>query len=229
MNKENNNQSVVDNLKRITASLPQGVRLVAVSKYHPNEEIMACLGAGHNVFGESREQELRSKYEALPKDIEWHFIGHLQTNKVKYIAPYISCIHAVDSEKLLLEIEKQAAKNQRKISVLLQLHVAQEETKYGFTKDELLDFFHKPLWRNLHYAKISGIMCMASHTDDIERIRQDFRTAKDVFYTIKTNYFLDDETFCERSYGMSDDYHIAIEEGATLVRIGSSLFGESKY
>lgn len=218
--------SVTENLQAVRATLPEGVGLVAVSKFHPAEAIRACYDAGQRIFGESRVQELRAKHDALPADIEWHFIGHLQTNKVKYIAPYVSLIHAADSPALLREIDRQAARCGRTIRCLLELHVAAEESKFGFTPDACRQYLASGEWRELRHTRICGVMCMASNTDDEARIRADFATARRFFDEARERWFADAPDFCERSYGMSHDYRIAIAEGATLVRIGTSIFGE---
>ncbi len=206
--------------------MPQGVTLVAVSKFHPIEALQEAYDAGQRIFGESRAQELVLKHEALPKDIAWHFIGHLQPNKVKYIAPFVSLIHAVDSFKLLLEIDKQGRRNNRTIPCLLQLHVAQEETKFGFSIEECRQMLDDGKWRELEGAEICGLMCMASNTDDEVRIRGDFRAAHDFFKWAKEYHFAHSPHFALRSWGMSDDYLIATEEGSNIVRIGSAIFGE---
>ena len=220
---------VKGNLHQVLADLPQGVRLVAISKYHPNEYIEAAYEEGQRIFGESHEQELRQKVETLPKDIQWHFIGHLQTNKVKYIAPYITMIEAVDSLKLLKEIDKQAAKNERVIDVLLELHIAEEETKYGLTSEACRQLLADGAWRELRHVRICGLMMMASYVDDEAQIRSEFRIAKDLFDEVKSKYFVDEPSFCERSWGMSHDYKIAVEEGSTMVRIGTTIFGPRLY
>lgn len=227
-----------ERLNNVREQLPDEVRLVAVSKYHPCEAILEAYDAGQRIFGESRVQELQEKQVVLPHDIEWHFIGHLQVNKVKYIAPYISLIHAVDSLKLLTEIDKQCARHEderierglsAKIRVLLQLHVAQEETKFGFTPSECKAFLASGEWRSLHHVEIAGVMCMASNTDDEEQIASEFKTAYDFFEFARERYFADVESFCECSWGMSDDYPIAIDHGSTLVRVGSYIFGPRQY
>lgn len=220
---------VKGNLKQVLSHLPQGVRLVAISKYHPNEYITAAYEEGQRIFGESHEQELRGKHESLPKDIQWHFIGHLQTNKVKYIAPYVTMIEAVDSLKLLREIDKQAAKNGRVIDVLLELHIAEEETKYGLSPDALREMLAGGEWRSLQHVRICGLMMMASNVDDEEQIRSEFRLAHDLFDEVKADYFADAPSFCERSWGMSHDYQIAVQEGSTMVRIGTTIFGPRIY
>lgn len=218
---------IADEIHSITESLPEGVRLVAVSKYHPETSIMAAYEAGQRVFGESHVQEMQRKYAILPKDIEWHFIGHLQTNKVKYIAPYVSLIHAVDTPKLLAEISKQGVKCGRTIPCLLQLHVAQEETKFGFSVEEAEAFLQSGEWREMKGAELRGIMCMASLTDDESLIAREFEKARQFFLHAKASYFGD--SFCECSWGMSDDYPIAIKHGSTMVRIGSKIFGNRSY
>lgn len=216
-------------ITKINSELPENVKLVAVSKFHPAEAIQAAYEAGQRIFGESRAQELQAKQPVLPQDIQWHFIGHLQPNKVKYIAPYVCLIHAVDNYKLMAEIDKQAKKNNRVIRVLLQLHVAQEESKFGFTVDECRKFLAEGEWKNLKNVQIAGIMCMASNTNDEEQIHTEFRTAYNFYLEAKEKFFANDDAFCERSWGMSHDYPIAIEEGCTMVRIGSMIFGERVY
>ena len=217
------------NLHRVLSDLPENVRLVAISKYHPNEYIEAAYAEGQRIFGESHEQELRQKVETLPKDIEWHFIGHLQTNKVKYIAPYISMVEAVDSLKLLKEIDKQAAKHERQIKVLLELHITEEETKYGLTLDACRQLLRDGAWRSLQHVRICGLMMMTSYVEDQEQIRSEMMTAKNFFDEVKRDYFADDPDFCERSWGMSHDYRIAVECGSTIVRVGTTIFGPRVY
>ncbi|MGI6222051.1 MAG: YggS family pyridoxal phosphate-dependent enzyme [Prevotella sp.] len=224
-----NLEDVAKNLHEVVDTLPSGVRLVAISKFHPNEYIEAAYREGQRVFGESHEQELARKVESLPKDIEWHFIGHLQTNKVKYIAPYISMIEAVDSMKLLKEIEKQAAKHDRVIDVLLELHIAEEETKYGLTLDACRQLLDAGEWRNLSHVHIAGLMMMASNVDDEQKIASEFDIAKNFFDEVKAKYFADDPTFKERSWGMSHDYQIAVKHGSTMVRVGTKIFGPRVY
>ena len=217
---------IKDNLNEVRASLKDGVCLVAVSKYHPVEAVEAAYAEGQRIFGESREQELRVKYDTLPKDIQWHFIGHLQTNKVKYIAPYITMIEAVDSLKLMKEIEKQAEKCNRVIDILLELHLAQEETKSGMTLDECRTLLQGGEWREMSHVRICGIMMMASNTDDEEEIKREFLTANDFYNEIKAQYFANDEAFSVKSYGMSHDYLLAQECGSNHVRVGSRIFSE---
>ena len=220
---------VKEKLNEVRESLPQGVQLVAISKFHPEEYITAAYEEGQRVFGESHEQELARKVQSLPSDIEWHFIGHLQTNKVKYIAPYISMIEAVDSLKLLREIEKQAAKADRVVRVLLELHIAEEATKYGLTLDACRELLADGEWRQMSHVQICGLMMMASNVDNEAQIAQEFQTAARFFDEVKQQYFLTDDAFCERSWGMSHDYHIAVQNGSTMVRIGTTIFGPRVY
>ena len=205
------------------------MKLVAISKFHPKEYIEVAYREGQRIFGESHEQELAGKVESLPKDIEWHFIGHLQTNKVKYIAPYISMIEAVDTVKLLKEINKQAAKYNRVINVLLELHIAEEESKYGFTPDACREFLENGEWRGLKNVHISGLMMMASNVEDQEQIRKEMTFASNLFDELKATYFSDDPEFKERSWGMSHDYPIAVECHSTMVRVGTAIFGPRVY
>ncbi len=209
----------------ILKSLPKGVRLVAVSKTKSVEEISSLYSQGQRIFGENKAQELKEKYELLPKDIEWHFIGHLQTNKVKYIAPFVSMIHAVDSLPLLAEIDKQAAKYHRTIPCLLQFHIAQEDTKFGLDLEECDTILRNPQFGIFKNVAIHGVMGMATYTDNTTQIKQEFKTLSTIFDHLKSNYFKDKDYFTEISMGMTDDYLLAIEEGSTLVRIGSAIFG----
>lgn len=220
---------VKKNLHDVLSRLPEGVRLVAISKYHPNEYIEAAYEEGQRIFGESHEQELRLKHATLPKDIEWHFIGHLQTNKVKYIAPYINMVEAVDSLKLLKEINKQAAKCGRTIDVLLELHIAEEETKYGLTLDACRELLAGGEWRKLSNVRICGLMMMASNIEDSEQIVREFEQAKSFFDEVKSKFFVDSAYFKERSWGMSHDYEIAAAHGSTMVRVGTTIFGPRVY
>lgn len=221
--------SIAENIKRVRSELPENVRLVAVSKFHPKEAIEEAYSTGQRLFGESKVQEMTAKYESLPKDIEWHFIGHLQTNKIKYIVPYVALIHGVDSYKLLAEINKQAAKADRTVNCLLQLHVAQEETKFGFSLDECREMLAAGAWKELRNVQLCGLMGMASNTDDVEQIKSEFCSLSNFFREVKATWFADDEAFRELSMGMSHDYHEAIAAGSTLVRIGSDIFGERIY
>ena len=220
---------VKGHLHQILDTLPQGVRLVAISKYHPQEYIEAAYAEGQRVFGESHEQELRQKHEALPSDIEWHFIGHLQTNKVKYIVPYVSMIESVDSMKLMKEINRQAEKCGRTVNILLELHIAEESTKYGLTPEACRQLLEDGEWREMQHVRICGLMMMASFVGDREQIRREMQTAANLFDELKAKYFANDDAFCERSWGMSDDYQIAVETGSTMVRIGTSIFGPRVY
>ena len=220
---------IAENLQAVRSTLPEGVQLVAVSKFHPVEALREAYDAGQRVFGESHVQELVAKHDALPPDIEWHFIGHLQTNKVKQLAPFVSLIHAVDTFKLLKEIDRQAGRAGRTIRCLLQVHVAREETKFGFTPDELREFLNEGDWRQLAHVQICGLMCMATNTDDEAQIDREFALVESLFRELKTRHFAQDDTFRELSMGMSDDYPIALRHGATLVRVGSRIFGQRIY
>ena len=216
-------------IQSIRQELPEGVRLVAVSKYHPVEALQEAYKVGQRIFGESKVQEMTIKYETLPKDIEWHFIGHLQTNKIKYMASYVSLIHGVDSYKLLSEINKQAAKAGRIIPCLLQIHIAKEETKFGFTPEECMAMLEEGAWRTLTHVQIAGVMGMATNTDDLIQVEAEFATLSSLFQCMKEIYFADTPAFKEISMGMSDDYPIAIRQGSTLIRIGSRIFGVRNY
>ena len=202
------------------------VMLVAVSKTKPNEVILDFYKNGHTIFGENKVQELVNKYEALPKDIEWHMIGHLQSNKVKYIAPFVAMIHSIDSLKILKEINKQARKNNRTIDCLLQIHIAEEESKFGLDEQEVLEILKSDTYHTFKNIRIAGLMGMATYTDDMDQVRQEFRYLKTLFDRLKEQFFKDKPEFKEISMGMSGDYRIAVEEGSTMVRIGSLLFGE---
>ena len=210
---------------RLKSELPGNVRLLAVSKFHPESMIREAYGAGQRIFGENRVQELLLKYEHLPKDIEWHFIGHLQANKVKYIAPFIHTIQSIDSLKLAETVNREAEKCGRKIRILLQIHIAQEEQKFGFSYDEAEDLLKKGVLSSMKYLEISGLMGIATLTDDQTQIHNEFHRLHVFFQQIKNDYFTADDSFSELSAGMSDDYPVAIEEGSTLIRIGSKLFG----
>ena len=221
--------NITENITRLKASLPAGVTLVAVSKFHPVEALQEAYNAGQRVFGESRAQELTAKQKVLPSDIEWHFIGHLQTNKIKYMIPYVAMIHGIDSYKLLAEVNKQAVKAGRTVNCLLQIHVAQEETKFGFSPEECKEMLNVGEWKELTHVRICGLMGMASNTDCIEQINREFCSLNRLFNEIKTTWFTHSDTFCELSMGMSHDYHEAIAAGSTLVRVGSKIFGERNY
>ena len=220
---------IKENILKLREELPAGVQLVAVSKYHPEEEIEVAYAAGQRIFGENHVQELRRKQPLLPSDIKWHFLGHLQTNKVKYIAPYISVIESVDSERLIEEINRQALRNNRVIDILLELHVAREETKSGLTIDECTQLLESGIKERYENIRICGLMTMASNTDDEALIESEFKTADNYFNYVKSTYFPNDSYFCEKSWGMSGDYKIAIRQNATLVRIGTMIFGPRIY
>ena len=220
---------ISEQIKSIQESLPEGVRLIAVSKFHPNEAILEAYKAGQRLFGENHVQELIAKHESLPSDIEWHFIGHLQTNKVKYIAPFVSLIHGIDTPKLLKVVDKEGAKVGRVIPCLLQIHIATEETKFGFSREECLEMLSSGIISELQHVQICGLMGMATNTDDEAQIREEFHTLHALFEDLKESYFKDAPTFKELSMGMSDDYPIAIEEGSTLIRVGTKIFGERDY
>lgn len=220
---------IAKNLQQVWAELPQGVRLVAVSKFHPAESIREAYQAGQRIFGESKAQELQAKHEALPGDIEWHFIGHLQTNKVKYIAPYVTLIHSIDSPHLLAEVDRQAAKTGRTVDCLLQVHIAREETKFGFTPDECRQYLASGQWRQLEHVRLCGLMGMATNTDDMQQVQAEFQGLAALFREVKAAWFPQAPWFKELSMGMSHDYHEAIAAGSTLVRVGSHIFGERNY
>jgi pyridoxal phosphate enzyme (YggS family) len=218
--------SISDRLHRILKTLPEGVQLVAVSKFHPAERLEEAYNAGQRIFGESRPQEMAAKAAILPKDIEWHMIGHLQTNKVKYIAPFVSMISSVDSERLIEEIEKQAAKNNRIIDILLEVHVADEETKSGWSQEELNAYLATEALKSMEHIRVRGVMTIATNTDDETIIRRDFQRIKEIYESLKSRFGASFDTL---SIGMSDDYPIALEYGSTMVRIGTAIFGAREY
>ena len=220
---------IAEQITRLRNELPEGVNLVAISKYQPIEALQEAYDAGQRMFGENHIQEMATKAAVLPKDIAWHFTGHVQTNKIKYMASFVSLIHAVDSFRLLREINKHAAKHERVIDCLLQIHIAQEDTKYGLTIDECRELLATEPWRELANVRIVGLMAMGSNTDDMEQVRGEFRQMKRLFDELKDTYFADEPSFCQLSEGMTDDYPIAIEEGSTIVRIGSMIFGDRVY
>lgn len=221
--------SIHQNLEHIKLALPENVTLVAISKTKPVEAILEAYSSGQRIFGENKVQEMCDKQLLLPTDIQWHIVGHLQSNKVKYIAPFVSLIHAVDSLKLLQEINKQAAKNNRIIDCLLQIYIAQEETKFGLNFEEAEQLLSSPAFQELKNVRIVGLMGMASNTDNKEQVRMEFRSLKNFFDKIKNQDLRLETTYTILSMGMSSDYNIAIEEGSTMVRIGSSIFGERDY
>ena len=218
--------TIKERLNRIWGTLPSGVNLVAVSKFHPAERVMEAYEAGQRIFGESRPQEMAQKQATLPTDIEWHMIGHLQTNKVKLIAPFVSLIASVDSERLIEEIEKQAAKNERVIDILLEVHVADEESKSGWDIDELYTYLNSGVLESMTHIRVRGVMTIATNTDDEAIIRRDFQSIKRIFEELKPRF---GEAFDTLSIGMSDDYPIALEYGSTMVRIGTAIFGAREY
>ncbi len=220
---------IVANLNQIKSELPEGVKLVAVSKTKPNEDIMSAYNAGHKVFGENKVQDLVRKYEELPKDTEWHFIGHLQSNKVKYIVPFVYLIHAVDSFKLLKVINKEGMKNNKVINCLFQMHIAEEETKFGMSFGELTDILNADEFKELKFIKIKGLMGMATNTSDKNQVRKEFSYLKSCFDKLGAVFFKGDTNFKYLSMGMSGDYKIAVEEGANIVRVGSLIFGARNY
>lgn len=215
-----------ENLEKIKQSIPKDVTLVAVSKTKPNSDIMEAYEAGHRIFGENRVQELTQKHEDLPKDIEWHMIGHLQSNKVKYIAPFVTLIHGVHKFKLLKEINKQAKKEGRVLDVLIQFHIAQEDSKFGFDFEEAKEMLESEQFVSLENINIRGVMGMATFTDNREQIEDEFRTLNNYFNVFKSNFFKFNDAFNVISMGMSGDYEIAIEEGSNMIRVGSKIFGE---
>lgn len=217
------------NIKKLKDALPDGVKLVAVSKTKPNEAIMEAYHEGHRIFGENKVQELTQKYEELPKDIEWHFIGHPQTNKVKYMAPFVALIHGVDSLKLLKTINKEAKKNDRVVRCLLQFHIAEESTKFGLNEQEAIEILDSEQYRQFTHVEIVGVMGMATYTDNEVQIRREFRALHALFTKLRKTYFSEQASFSEISMGMSADYPIAIEEGSTMIRVGSKIFGERNY
>ena len=215
--------NIADNTKKIRASIPESVELVAVSKTKSNEEIMEAYGLGQRVFGENKVQDMTAKNESLPKDIRWHMIGHVQTNKVKYMAPYVDLIHGVDSFKLLKEVNKQAAKNERIISCLLQIHIAEEATKFGLSPEECKEVVIQA--EALENITIKGLMGMATFTDNVTQIEREFKTLKELYQDLKS----DNKDFDILSMGMSGDYELAIKEGSNMIRVGSKIFGERNY
>lgn len=221
--------SIAENIDLVKANLPAQVQLIAVSKTKPVEMLVEAYRHGQRAFGENKVQELVGKFEALPKDIEWHFIGHMQTNKVKYIAPFIHLIHGVDSFKLLKTINTEAKKIDRIIPCLLQFHIAEEETKFGFSLAEVEEMLKSDEFKRLENVEISGVMGMATYTDDENQIHKEFAALKAYFEKLKSDYFANEPKFKEISMGMSGDYRIAVEEGSTMVRIGSTIFGERNY
>lgn len=216
--------NIAEQIKRISDTLPCGVTLIAVSKYHPADAVMQAYEAGQRDFGESKAQDLVKKHDILPDDIKWHFIGHLQSNKIKYIAPFVHLIHSIDSYKLLQEVNRHGEKQNRRIACLLQIHIAQEETKFGFTPDECMEMLSNNDWQSLKNVEIRGIMCMASNTDDESQIADEFSKVQMLFNNIKEKFFAGNDSFNILSAGMSDDYPIAIKFGSNHIRVGSKIF-----
>jgi len=221
--------SVSDNLNKVKQHVPSHVTLVAISKTHPVDQIMEAYNAGQRVFGENKVQEMVSKQEAMPKDIQWHLVGHLQSNKIKYIAPFVTLIHSVDSLKLLVAINKEAVKANRVIDCLLQVYIAEEETKFGLSVEELTELLESEEYKQLTHVRVCGVMGMATFTDNEDQIRKEFKSLKTIFTNLKNSYFPNTDSFRHISMGMSGDYAIAIEEGSTMIRVGSSIFGHRAY
>lgn len=221
--------SISENLKKIKDSLPENVTLVAVSKTKPVADLLEAYKAGQRIFGENKVQEMTDKWEQLPKDMQWHMIGHVQTNKVKYMAPFVSLIHGVESLKLLKEINKQAAKNDRIITCLLQIHIAKEDTKFGFDADEVKTILETETFKSLQNIKVVGLMGMATFTEDENQIEKEFQQIKTLFETLKLIPETENLKLDILSIGMSSDYKIAIKNGSTMVRVGSAIFGERNY
>ncbi len=221
--------TIQENLSKIRENIPPHVKLIGVSKFHGVKTVMEAYDAGERHFAESRVQEFVEKHPNLPEDIHWHFIGHLQRNKIKFIIEDVDLIHGVDSIRLLKAINQQAEKVNRVVPVLLQVHIADEKTKFGFLEEDLIDFLSGEEFKQIKNVQISGLMGMATYTDDKEQVRTEFRILKQLFDKVKNEFFNDENSFCELSMGMSDDYQIAIEEGSTMVRIGTAIFGEREY
>lgn len=217
--------SIADNISQLKSSIPEQVTLVAVSKTKPNEAILEAYSCGQRVFGENKVQELAQKYESLPQDIQWHMIGHLQSNKVKYIAPFVKLIHGVDSFKLLKEINKRAGQNNRKIDCLLQIHIAEEQSKFGLSKNEVTQLLQSQEYQNLENVNVIGLMGMATFTSNETQVRKEFKSLKMLFDQLVNQ----DHAFTVLSMGMSGDYKLAIEEGSNMIRVGSSIFGARNY
>ena len=220
--------AVATNLKKILSTLPPAVKLVLVSKYQSVETMMEAYNTGYRIFGENKSQELINKQLLMPDDIEWHFIGHLQTNKVKYIVPFVNLIHSVESLKLLMEINKEGLKNNKTINCLLQFHIATEDTKFGLSYEEAEEILNSEDFKKMSHISICGVMGMATFTEDMQIVKKEFQNLKHIFDSLKSKYFSDNESFKEISMGMSDDYTVAISEGSTIVRVGTAVFGSRK-
>ncbi len=216
-------------MEKIRATVPEGVTLVAVSKTKPISDLQEAYDAGQRVFGENYPQEMRDKHEVLPQDIQWHFIGHLQTNKIKYIIPYVTLIHSIDTANLLEAVNKEAKKHDRVVDCLLQFHIALEETKFGLDLDEARQLLDSEAFKQMGNVRICGVMGMGTFTDNMDEVRKEFKHLKSIFETLRKDYFANQPQFKEISMGMSEDYPIAIEEGATLIRVGSKIFGARVY
>ena len=226
---ENFRIMIKENLKKIRTTIPNGVTLVAVSKTKPVEDLQEAYDAGQRAFGENYPLEMRDKHEVLPNDIQWHFIGHLQTNKIKYIIQFVTLIHSIDTANLLEAVNKEAKKHDRVVDCLLQFHIAQEETKFGLDLNEARELLDSEMFKTMENIRICGVMGMGTFTDDMEEVRKEFKYLKEIFETLKKDYFAGQPQFKEISMGMSEDYPIAIEEGATLIRVGSKIFGPRNY
>jgi pyridoxal phosphate enzyme (YggS family) len=220
---------IKENLEKIRATVPEGVTLVAVSKTKPISDLQEAYDAGQRIFGENYPQEMRDKHEVLPQDIQWHFIGHLQTNKIKYIIPYVTLIHSIDTANLLEAVNKEAKKHDRVVDCLLQFHIALEETKFGLDLNEARQLLDSEAYKQMGNVRICGVMGMGTFTDNMDEVRKEFKHLKSIFETLKKDYFANQPQFKEISMGMSEDYPIAIEEGATLIRVGSKIFGARVY
>lgn len=221
--------NILENLNKIKREIPPGITLVAVSKTKPAKMILDLVNAGHLDFGENKVQDLLAKYEELPKEIRWHMIGHLQTNKVKYIAPFVHLVHGVDSLKLLGTINREGEKNNRKINCLFQIHISTESTKFGLNESELYDILGSEEFREMSFVNICGLMGMASFTDDSDQVRKEFKNLKRIFEKLKTDQFREISEFSILSMGMSGDYPLAVEEGSNMIRVGSLIFGPRNY
>lgn len=221
--------NIKENLENIRKDIPQGVTLVAVSKTKPESDLMEAYNAGQRIFGENKAQEMRLKHQDLPKDIQWHFIGHLQENKIKYIIDYVTLIHSIDSLKLLVEVNKKAQKIDRRVDCLFEMDISHEQSKFGISLQEACEILESSEFKQLSHVRICGIMGIGSITEDINQTRKEFRELKQMFNSLKAKYFFNEDYFKQISMGMTGDYKVAIEEGATIVRIGSKIFGQRDY
>lgn len=221
--------NIAENINTLKAELPETVKIIPISKRQPEERLQEAYDAGQRIFGENKAQELQERFEKFPKDIEWHFVGHLQRNKVKYIVPFVKMIHSVDSLRLLRKINQEAEKNERSIDCLLQLHIADEESKFGLSCEKAEEILQSDDYKKMQHIRIIGLMAMATNTDDTDKVRKEFKTLKACFDRLKEKYFADKDYFKEISAGMTNDYPIAVEEGSTMIRVGSLIFGERQY